>query len=147
MIAPVLQQRGMKLDFWKIALRPGKPMLYGRLGGQRVIGLPGNPVSALICARVFIVPLIERLGGRSDTAGRVINAIAATDLEENGPRTHFMRATLEIDAGGNRRVRPVRSQDSSLLSPLALADCLIVRDIAAPAARAGDTVGILLLDF
>ncbi len=147
LIAPVLEQRGMKLDFWKIAMRPGKPLLYGTLGTQHVIGLPGNPVSSLICARVFVVPLIERLCGLINSSAQLHRVTTAVDLEANGPRTHYMRATLETDAAGNRIARPVRSQDSSLLSPLAEADCLIVREIGAGVAKAGETVGALLLDF
>ena len=147
LIAPVLEARGLSLDFWKIAMRPGKPMLYGRLGEMRVVGLPGNPVSALICARVFLVPLIERLSGRTGTAARMTDAIAATDIEANGPRTHYMRATLQAGDGGPLRARPVRSQDSSLLSPLAAADCLIVRDVGAAEVKAGEAVSVLRLDF
>ena len=147
LIAPVLEERGLSLDFWKIAMRPGKPMLYGRLGGMRVVGLPGNPVSALICTRVFLVPLIERLSGRASADARLVEAIAATGLEVNGPRTHYMRATLETGDDGRLFVRPVRSQDSSLLSPLAGADCLLVREVAAHAVSAGETVRVLRLDF
>jgi molybdopterin molybdotransferase len=146
LIGPVLQKRGMALDFWKIAMRPGKPMLFGRLGTQRVVGLPGNPVSSLICARVFLVPLIERLSGRSTSAQRTIRTIAATDLDANGERTHYMRATLDVQ-GSQTLVRPVRSQDSSLLSPLSSADCLIVRPVGAPAVVAGQTIDVLSLDF
>jgi molybdopterin molybdotransferase len=147
LIAPVLEARGLSLDFWKIAMRPGKPMLYGRLGGMRVVGLPGNPVSALICTRVFLVPLIERLSGRSASDARMIDAIASTDLEANGPRTHYMRATLETSDDGRLFARPVRSQDSSLLSPLAAADCLLVREVGAPAVKAGSPVNVLRMDF
>lgn len=148
LIAPVLQARGMALDFWKIAMRPGKPLLYGRLGAQRVLGLPGNPVSALICTRVFIVPLIESLTGALPRSSNAFSsALAAVDIEANGPRTHYMRATVEHDASGLPSARPVRSQDSSLLSPLAAADCLIVRQPLAAPAPAGTPLQVLHLDF
>ena len=147
LIAPVLEERGLSLDFCKIAMRPGKPMLYGRLGGMRVVGLPGNPVSALICTRVFLVPLIERLSGRSESCAPMTDAIAAASIEANGPRTHYMRATLETGDGGQLFARPVRSQDTSLLSPLAAADCLLVRDVGAPALKVGEPVKVLRLDF
>lgn len=147
LIAPVLAARGMALDFWTIAMRPGKPMLYGRLGPMAVVGLPGNPVSALICARVFLVPLIEKMSGLAAAATSTATAVTAVDLEANGPRTHYMRATLESAKSGARAARPVRSQDSSLLSPLAAADCLIVRPVGAPAVPAGASVAILPLDF
>ena len=147
LIGPVLEARGLKLDFWKIAMRPGKPMLFGRLDGMRVLGLPGNPVSSLICARVFMMPLIERLTGLDAGSTRFTPAVAAVDLEANGPRTHYMRATLERDVHGRLAARPVRSQDSSLLSPLAAADCLLVRPVGAKAASAGEPVGVLPMDF
>ncbi len=148
LIAPVLQARGMTLDFWKIAMRPGKPLLFGRLGDQRVVGLPGNPVSALICTRVFIVPMIRALTGVASTGELdLATAIAAVAIEANGPRTHYMRATLEPTPSGARAARPVRSQDSSLLAPLAAADCLIVRAPNAASALPGDRLDILHLDF
>ncbi|MEQ1616138.1 MAG: molybdopterin molybdenumtransferase MoeA, partial [Hyphomicrobiaceae bacterium] len=120
---------------------------YGRLGAMHVLGLPGNPVSSLICARVFMMPLIERLTGREAGTTQFSSAVAAIDLEANGPRTHYMRATLERGADGRLAARPVRSQDSSLLSPLAAADCLLVRPVGAPAVMAGEPVDVLPLDF
>ncbi|MEW5962340.1 MAG: gephyrin-like molybdotransferase Glp [Pseudomonadota bacterium] len=148
LVAPVLQEHGMALDFWKIAMRPGKPLMFGRLGVQRVIGVPGNPVSALICMRVFVVPLIARLLGRAVGPERLGKAALARAISANGPRQHYMRATLVGgDAGGAPLVDPVPSQDSSLMSPLARADCLIVRAAGAPAAAAGDAVDILPMDF
>jgi molybdopterin molybdotransferase len=147
LVAPVLSKQGMELAFWKIAMRPGKPLMSGRLGSLRVIGLPGNPVSALVCARVFLVPLVEQLAGRPKATEATLRAQAAVEIEANGPRQHYMRATLTRDGGDMPRVMPVRSQDSSLLSPLSIADCLIVRTPNAPAAMPGETVRVLPLDF
>lgn len=151
LVAPALRAAGAELAFWKIAMRPGKPMIFGRrqLDGhiQRILGVPGNPVSSMICARVFAVPLVHRLTGRADAASRPVIALLDAALEENGPRAHYMRATATFDGAGNRRVRPVANQDSSLLSPLAIADCLIVRPPHAPAAAAGMPVDVLDLDF
>jgi molybdopterin molybdotransferase len=147
LVAPVLEARGMALAFWKIAIRPGKPLMFGRLGDARVLGLPGNPVSAIVCARVFLVPLIRALLGRPDHGQGLQEARTAVALEANGPRTHYMRATSKIAADGRAEVTPVRSQDSSLLAPLAQADCLLVRPLDAPAAPAGSPVHILPLDF
>jgi len=147
LVAPVLSKQGMELAFWKIAMRPGKPLMSGRLGALRVIGLPGNPVSALVCARVFLVPLVEQLAGRSATTEATRLAEAAVAIEANGPRQHYMRATLMPGSDGLPKVSPVRSQDSSLLSPLAIADCLIVRPPKAPAVTPGETVRVLPLDF
>jgi len=147
LVAPVLTARGMSLDFWKIAMRPGKPLMFGRLGSQMVLGLPGNPVSSLICARLFLVPLIRAVLGLAAEPHRPIEARAAKPLAANGPRAHYMRATSRIGSDGVREVTPVRSQDSSLMGPLAEADCLIVRPIGAPALPAGSAVPVLLLDF
>jgi molybdopterin molybdotransferase len=146
LVAPVLTSRGMKLAFWKIAMRPGKPLMYGRLASQHVLGLPGNPVSALVTARVFLMPLINALLATAPMAGER-DARAGVPLAANGPRQHYMRATSRPAPDGVAEVTPVRSQDSSLLSPLATADCLIVRPINAPAAAAGAIVRVLALDF
>jgi molybdopterin molybdotransferase len=147
LVAPALQNAGMTLDFWKIAMRPGKPMMFGKLGDMRVLGLPGNPVSSMICGRLFLVPLIRRLLGHEDAAVVPTRAITTAAIEPNGPRTHYMRARLDASPDGLPRVTPVASQDSSLVAPLAAASCLIVRDVGQPAASAGDEVAILHLDF
>ena len=146
LVAPALQARGMDLDFWKIAMRPGKPLMFGRLADQRVVGVPGNPVSSLVCARLFLVPLIRALLGLEPEPHRVTQARVATPLAANGLRAHYMRAITDRDADG-LTVTPVASQDSSLLTPLAQADCLLVRPIGAPACPVGARVPILMLDF
>jgi molybdopterin molybdotransferase len=146
-VAPVLAARGMTPAFWKIAMRPGKPLLFGRLGSQRVLGLPGNPVSALICARVFLVPLIERLTGLAAAASPPQLVPSAVPLEANGPRTHYMRAVVGPNGRGDDVVTPLRSQDSSLLSVLSQANCLLVRAAGAPPLAHGAPTPILPLDF
>ena len=147
LIAPALADRGVVLDFWKIAMRPGKPLMFGRQGRQRILGLPGNPVSSLICGRVFLVPLIARLLGLPDDTGQSVRARLTEPLEANGPRQHYMRAILDHSVGGLPAVWPVRSQDSSLLSPLAAASGLIVRAAGTPALPAGAEIDVLRLDF
>ena len=147
LVAPVLEARGMALSFWKIAMRPGKPLMFGRLGQARVLGLPGNPVSSLVCARLFLVPLIRALLGAPADDAVATQARAGVSLEANGPRQHYMRATSVPGSDGLAVVTPVRSQDSSLLAPLAEADCLLVRPIHAPALPPGALVPILPLDF
>ncbi len=147
LVGPVLKERGMALSFWRILMRPGQPLMFGRLGQSRVLGLPGNPVSALVCTRVFLVPLIHALLGHPREDTRLARARAAIDIEANGPRQHYMRATSARGTDGLAVVTPVRSQDSSLLAPLAEADCLLVRPPKAPAVPAGDLVPILPLDF
>jgi molybdopterin molybdotransferase len=147
LVGPVLRAQGLALSFWKIAMRPGKPLMFGTLGAQRVLGLPGNPVSSLITARLFLVPLIGALLGRPPNAGPLRSARAAQALPANGTRAHYMRATSQRADDGTVEVVPVRSQDSSLLTPLVDADCLIVRPIGAAAVAAGDFVQVLPLDL
>lgn len=153
LVAPVLQERGMALDFWKLAMRPGKPVFFGMLtegpeAAMRVIGLPGNPVSALLCGRIFAVPLIRALLGLEPDCWVRRRAVTAHDLAGNGPRAHYMRATLTADTDGNLpRLSTACSQDSSLLKPLAEANCLVVRPIKAPPLAAGSEVEALTLDF
>jgi molybdopterin molybdotransferase len=147
LVKPALEARGMALDFWKVAVRPGKPMLFGRLEAQRVLGLPGNPLSCLIAARLFLVPLIFRLLGRTDAPLRELSAVLAHPLEANGARQHYMRATLSPGAAGLPPVTALTTQDSAHMSTLAAADALIVRPPNAPAAPAGEAVRVLPLDF
>lgn len=147
LVQNALKTYGVTLGFWKIAMRPGKPLMFGTRGNQRVIGVPGNPVSAMICARLFLVPMLERmLGLKASRSGEMTVSLGA-DIGENGPRQHYMRAILSRDAQGRAIATPARSQDSSLLSPLASADCLLIRAPHAPAARAGDSLQALPLDF
>ena len=136
----------MELDFWKIAMRPGKPLLYGRLGKQRVLGVPGNPVSALICGLVFLVPMLHRLLGLREGARGPHEAVLGQALEANGPREHYMRAASTWRPGGERLVTPLAAQDSALMADFARADCLIVRTPDAPALAAGERVTIIQLD-
>lgn len=147
LVQPALEAAGMTLDFWKIAMRPGKPLMFGKLGDQRVLGLPGNPVSAMICARVFLLPMLDKMLGIEEDSIALKAARLGAGVEKNGARQHYMRATIDKGDTGLDVATPVRSQDSSLLSPLSRADCLIVRAPGAPAAEAGETVTILPLDF
>jgi molybdopterin molybdotransferase len=147
LVGPALAACGMALDFWKIAMRPGKPMMFGRLGAQRVLGLPGNPVSSLITARLFLMPLIAALRGEAAASQAGQSAPLAVPLPANGPRAHYMRAVWTRGPDGAPAVQPLPNQDSSLLTPLAEATLLIVRPIAAPACSVGARVEILPLDF
>lgn len=147
LVGPVLKSRGMSLDFWKIAMRPGKPLMYGRLGAQHVLGLPGNPVSSLVCTRLFVIPLVRALLGLEPEPAVTTEAVCTVPLAANGVRAHYMRATVRRGHSGQLEVTPVPSQDSSLMRPLADADCLLVRPIEAPATTAGASVPVLLMDF
>jgi molybdopterin molybdotransferase len=122
-------------------------MLFGHRGTQRVLGLPGNPVSSLITGRVFLVPLVQRLLGLAETAAPSRMARLTHALEANGPRTHYMRAMLTHGMEEGGLVTAIGDQDSSLISVLARSNALIVRDAAAPAVAAGTQVAVLALDF
>jgi molybdopterin molybdotransferase len=147
LVRPALAHLGMALDFWNIAMRPGKPMLFGRLNSQRVLGLPGNPVSALIGARVFLCPLIGALLGAPPADADEMRAVLSVDTPANGPRQHYMRAVLTMRENAVPVVTPAGNQDSSLLAPMAEANALIVRPPNAPAQPAGSTVQVLRLDY
>jgi molybdopterin molybdotransferase len=144
LVSAALHSEGLELDFWKIAMRPGKPLLYGRLGQQRVLGVPGNPVAALICGLVFLVPMLHRLLGLREGAQCRLEAVLGEALEANGPREHYMRATSQWERG-ERRVTALPAQDSSLMADFARADCLIVRAPDAPALPKGARVTIVPL--
>ncbi|MFA5949668.1 MAG: gephyrin-like molybdotransferase Glp [Hyphomicrobium sp.] len=142
LVGRVLKAHGIDLEFWKVAIRPGKPLLYGRLGATCVMGLPGNPVSALICARVFLMPLVRALAALPSLAPSRAEARLGVMLEANGPRLHLMRGVFSQDVNGQLTVAPLVSQDSSLLSSLAASNCLIVRAPNATACAPGDLVEI-----
>lgn len=131
-----LAQAGMTLDFWRIAMRPGKPLVFGKAGGMAVLGLPGNPVSSFVCGLIFLRPLIGALLGKPRRDDRE-PAILGADLPANGERESYLRATLTWPDDGLPVVHPMRNQDSSLVSVLAKADCLLVRSAHAKAEAAG----------
>jgi molybdopterin molybdotransferase len=140
-----LDAEGMTMAFWRIAMRPGKPMMHGRLGAMRVIGLPGNPVSSYVCGFLFMVPLIRALAGRSELHHRTEAAILGRDIAANDTREDYLRARLEEREDGVLVATPVDQQDSSLLANLAAARALVIRSPFAPAARAGSPCVILRL--
>ncbi len=146
LVRRVLEAEGFVLDFWKVAMRPGKPLLYGRLGSQHVLGVPGNPVAALVCGYVFLVPMLDRLLGLVRPARPVPEAVLIEALEANGPREHYLRAVSRWTVEGERQVAPFPSQDSSLVAVLTRADCLIVREPGAAAVPKGARVRIFPLE-
>ncbi len=145
LVHPALAAEGLVLSFWKVAVRPGKPLLFGQLGAMRVIGVPGNPVSAFGCGFLFILPLLRALSGRTDVALKPEAALLGCDLPANDEREEYMRATLEHGSDGQWVATPFPVQDSSMIVPLAKADCLIVRPPHAPPAKAGERCRILKL--
>ena len=145
LVREALAAEGLALSFWKVALRPGRPMMHGRLGAMHVLGLPGNPVSAYVCAVLFLVPLIRQLAGRSDVVPALETARLGCDLPGNDERADYLRAVLTAGPDGIPVAIPAPVQDSSMLMPLAHADCLLVREPFAPAARMGEWCAIIRL--
>jgi molybdopterin molybdotransferase len=145
-----LEDAGMRLDFWKVAIRPGKPLMFGSIPGDRgraavrVLGLPGNPVSALVGGLVFLAPLVAALLG-APFSDATEPALLGADVPANDTREDYVRATLAPSADGLPGVTPLGPQDSSMLSTLAAADCLLIRPPHAPPGRAGDPCRILRL--
>jgi molybdopterin molybdotransferase len=146
LVQQALAEEGIKLDFWKIALRPGKPLMFAKTGRQRILGLPGNPVSALVCSRIFLKPLLDVFLGRNPTEALKTARLTAS-LPANDQRQDYLRARVAEDDNGRFSVTPMPKQDSSLQRALREAGALIVRAPFAPAAAAGDSVSVLLLDF
>jgi molybdopterin molybdotransferase len=145
LVQAALKAQGMELGFWKIAMRPGKPMMMGRLGRMVALGLPGNPVSSIVCGHLFAMPLVEALLGMADPArDRSEPAILGIDLKANDERQDYLRATVET-MDGVQRVVPFAKQDSSMLANLARAEALVIRPAFAEAARAGDPCRIIRL--
>src|SRR5882672_3303520 len=140
-----LEAEGVAMAFWRIAMRPGKPMMHGRLGAMRVIGLPGNPVSSYVCGFLFLVPLIRALSGRASVHHASATALLGRDVAANDQREDYLRARLEMRADGALIATPVNHQDSSLLGNLAAARALVIRPPLAPAAAAGSPCDILRL--
>jgi len=138
---------GMALSFWKVAMRPGRPLMHGRIGAMDVLGLPGNPVSAYVCAVLFLAPLLRRLAGRRDLGPDSESAILGSDLAANDERADYLRAALARGPDGGLVATPYGVQDSSMLSPLASAGCLIIREPYAAPATAGTRCAIVKLGF
>jgi molybdopterin molybdotransferase len=145
LVQSALGPEGFTLDFWKIAMRPGKPLIWGRLGPTPVLGLPGNPVSALVCSVLFLIPALDRLSGLPGAAPRTIRALAGADLPANDRRFDHLRATLRPGPEGTPLATPFAVQDSSMMKTLARADALILRAPGAPAVPAGAPVEVIPL--
>jgi molybdopterin molybdotransferase len=140
-----LEAEGVAMAFWRIAMRPGKPMMHGRLGAMRVIGVPGNPVSSYVCTLLFVVPLIRALLGRKAIQHARERALLGREVGANDVREDYLRARIEARADGTLIATPVDHQDSSLLGNLSAARALVIRAPFAPAAKAGSPCEILRL--
>ncbi|HLW92756.1 MAG TPA: gephyrin-like molybdotransferase Glp [Roseiarcus sp.] len=146
LVQKALIESGLDLGFWRIAMRPGKPLMHGRLGQMTVLGLPGNPVSSVVCAILFLRPLLLQLLGDPDAGADVSEAaVLGADVRKNDLRQDYLRATL-AEQEGQWSATPVESQDSSLVKLLAQAECLIVRKPHAPPAKRGEACRIIRFD-
>ncbi|MCJ2141446.1 gephyrin-like molybdotransferase Glp [Methylobacterium sp. E-066] len=147
LVQAALAKEGLELGFWRVALRPGKPLMQGRLGAMQVIGLPGNPVSSIVCGLLFVVPAIRALQGDPQAgADRSEPATLGRDLPANDGRADYMRASLAIEPGRLPVASPEQRQDSSMLAVLGRAEALLIRAPHEPAAKAGDPCRIIRLD-
>ena len=146
LVQKALTQAGMSLEFWKIALRPGKPMMHGGLGAMRVLGLPGNPVSAIVCGLLFAAPLVRALSG-DPRAGEdpTTPAVLGAPLPANDMRRDYLRARLARGESGLPVATPQTRQDSSMLRVLSDAECLLLREPHAPPAMTGDACRVIEL--
>ena len=145
LVQSVLGDIGLEVDFWRIAMRPGKPLMFGSIGDSYLIGLPGNPVSSLVCAIVFLAPAMRRMLGMDNVMPPSRTALLGGDLAKNDEREDYLRATLSTDASGSIVATPYSRQDSSMFATIARADALVIRRPFAPAAAAGDPVEIIPL--
>ncbi|ACI49946.1 molybdenum cofactor synthesis domain protein [Gluconacetobacter diazotrophicus PA1 5] len=146
LVQRALERIGLSVNFWKIAMRPGKPLMHGRIGRVPVLGLPGNPVAAMICAIVFAMPAIRVLAGRSDPMVAYDLATLGGDLPANDHRADHLRARLDRAADGSLLATAFPRQDSAMLRTLADSQALILRAPHAPAARTGEPCRIIRLD-
>ena len=144
LVGKVAADLGLERAFWKIAMRPGKPLMAGRLGAALMLGLPGNPVSAIVCGHLFLLPLLRAMQGMPATAAPTARAILAQDVGPAGPRVHYMRARLS-PGDSLPKITPFAAQDSALLRILTEADALLIRPLGDGPRRAGEVVEFLPL--
>ncbi len=145
LVQKVLSEAGLTVDFWRIAMKPGKPLMFGRMGATPVMGLPGNPVSSMVCALLFLGPALDRMLGRAGGGVPLVPARLGADVGANNFREDYMRAALADGPDGLPVATPLPVQDSSMMAALAAAGCLIRRPPDAPAAKKGDVVEVVPL--
>ncbi|MGI9434608.1 MAG: molybdopterin molybdotransferase MoeA [Geminicoccaceae bacterium] len=144
LVRQALGEEGLTLDFWKIAMRPGKPLMFGALNGVSLIGLPGNPVSSSVCAVLFVHAVIKRLQGLDPTPPE-IPAVLGIDVDANDQRQEYLRATTKWRDDGRLEATPATRQDSAMFALFARADCLIKRQPFAEKARKGSRITVIPL--
>jgi molybdopterin molybdotransferase len=143
LVQDALKAQGFAMDFWKIAMRPGKPLMFAAKDRARVLGLPGNPVSTMVCALLFMKPAMDRMLGQAGDLVGTVPARLAVDLKMNDQREDYVRSTLSRAADGSPTVTPHPVQDSSMLSVLAASSAFLVRPAHDPARKAGETVQVV----
>ena len=143
LVQDALKALGFTMDFWRIAMRPGKPLMFAARDRARVLGLPGNPVSTMVCALLFVKPALDRMLGLPGDLPATVPARLAVDVKQNDTREDYVRAVLQRAADGTLSVEPHPVQDSSMLSVLAASEALMVRPAHDPARKAGDTVAVI----
>jgi molybdopterin molybdotransferase len=146
LVQKALGTRGLRVDFWKIAMRPGKPLMWGDFAGIPVLGLPGNPVSTLVCALIFLRPAINALLGRPRASVPTLRGLLTTDLSANDQRQDYLRSDVKRGLDGSLLVTPFAKQDSSMLKLLASSSGLAVRPPRDPPRKAGDGIDVIVLD-
>jgi molybdopterin molybdotransferase len=142
-VRDVLSADGLSIDFWEIAMRPGKPLMFGHYRETPMVGLPGNPVSTLVCSLLFLKPAIDKLSGLPEASEAPATARLGIALKANDRRQDYLRARLVRAADGVLETIPFEVQDSSMMRPLAASDCLVMRPPHAPALPAGSPVPII----
>jgi len=147
LVQQVMGEKGLKLEFYKVAMRPGKPMIFGHLGGIPVIGLPGNPVSAGVTCVVFLGVAMDIMLGIDSDDGQKETAVLGRDLGENDQRQDYLRAELTRTEDGALSACPFEIQDSAMMERFARADCLVIRPPHATSAKAGERVEIIRLSM
>ena len=145
LVREALGRSGFDLGFYKVAMRPGKPLIFGRLAGIPVLGLPGNPVSAGVCAAVYLKPAMEKMLKVARGPAPEPTALLGRDLPANDRRQDYMRSTLAFNGAGEEVATPFERQDSAMMANFARADCLVIRPPEAPAIKKGERVRILKL--
>jgi molybdopterin molybdotransferase len=144
LVQRAMKDAGMQLDFWQIAMRPGKPLMVGSLDGMIIVGLPGNPVSSMVCSLLFLEPLLSFLGGLA-APRREAEVIVSRALPENDKRRDHLRSALTRDDQGRLLATPFEKQDSSMMNILAQSGCLVIREPFAPALASGETARALII--
>ncbi len=143
LVQDALKAQGFSMDFWRIAMRPGKPLMFAARDRARVLGLPGNPVSTMVCSLMFVKPALDRMLGQSGDLVATKSARLAIDVSENDTREDYVRARLTRGPNGSLAVEPHKIQDSSMLSVLAWSNALLVRPAYDPARKAGEVVQVI----